>query len=1451
MDGDFITNFEIPINPQDLEKETDKSFYVDEILDVNTFNSSESHSFLDETDNKLNDKPYAITNKEIFVTIYSYIHHFGTLNDSAKIRLVDILTSNLTSLLTSITNIFFHNSQSQSGDDFDHVVNVHKNALKMLIFCLYWVITKYEKEEIETTNESAAGKKKTRNKKRRKSVIEMDSWKERIIEILCATLKHDLASLWKREKAEDAFVLLFFKTAFTMMENPENLKSATVKEAIFRLIITALQVTSDSLQTVVSSILHMIMTSEHMVTCIVDMIELIVRSSAPLEIAIDSNSSVGKLFVSELFREIGRLDNDELNKDTTGTKYLSLFITEMGERLPQTILANMSVVISHLNDESYQIRNSIIHSISRVVATVLITSSTENNSRNTTSENLTKKTRDQLLGILEERVQDVNAYTRSKVIQCWSYLCEEKAIPLNVLPKVVDLVIGRLYDKSAFVRKAAVNFLKSILEFNPYGGDLRLTLFKEKLEEAKKYLESIPKLTETEKEIQLESEREEEQGRRQASVKLCLFFKEAIRFVEQMHETIPSTCQLLNSKTSSDVIECIEFFVKSYNFKLEASVIGLKRSLKLIWSPETSVRDATSEAIQSIFMDLNKLTNASMCIEVAKQFAEFVIGCTKSEISALECIVNMTVLKDKFPKVLFLALWELISDQYSDYHSIGAMIILGMIASARPEAIRRKLKTLISDGLGERSEKSPILATYAFSVLQKLSMDDSSEAFKENEKKKKGDDDEMLKYAGGNKNFKLANDHKLFKIIVDRVIDSEQKVNLNDWVIFTESALNCLFSLCEQPEQLAHHIIKEISVKTNIGKDNNSEETNAISISTHELTKLLFLLGHCSLRELVHIEQLFKKAKKISAKAVTKPALPEKKRRGRKKKEDAQKRGREEYEEDQETTAIEQELGFSNLDDHVLEEAFEEKEKGIITDKTIYGSYLPLILNICCDNSNMYKYSLLRKTAILTLCKYMCVSQEVCDSNMRLIFSILLKTPEILSKQAMDGYASIRNNIIVSIGDLACRFPNSVERYIHHLYSCLRDKDSRVRKNTLLVLSHLVLNDMVKVKSNIFEIVRCIEDSNEEISQMSKSFFTELSKKSSGNNNPIYNLLPTILSNLSHKSADISAESFQNIMKFLISFVTKVQHNEKLVKKLCQRFDLVCIASSTSTVNNGEVYEQLPQDEDLNEYTKQSQQETSDEITKTDVNADTIQQWRNLAYCLTQLTFNDKCVQILLSEECLKSYKKALMDYEVYEYLSCIPAKYKKNASGKGKKANSELGVLSNELKEAIDEWEKQIKTLHIKLSEENGLMSKFQRDEADDGSEDEDNGEIKAKKLNRKGTTNSSKQSKKSTRKGRGRRAKDYEEEEDSAEETEEEEIDMLFDDESEDEKEESDLELFDEEEEEKAKEKSPKKGNSIETKEADESAVQIVVSEEEEPPQETVIRKRRTSRRKVSLNV
>lgn len=174
--------------------------------------------------------------------------------------------------------------------------------------------------------------------------------------------------------------------------------------------------------------------------------------------------------------------------------------------------------------------------------------------------------------------------------------------------------------------------------------------------------------------------------------------------------------------------------------------------------------------------------------------------------------------------------------------------------------------------------------------------------------------------------------------------------------------------------------------------------------------------------------------------------------------------------------------------------------------------------------------------------------------------------PVLFTALERDESPEIRTMMIVSLGDLAFRFPNALEPWTGRIYDRLCDKNLLVRYNTLMVLCHLILHDMVKVKGHVSGIVLCLSDENETIRDLAALFFTKLAERS---NNPIYNLLGDIISTLSCSSSDgdasdissssehssktsiknedgnssvnrmLTTREFQEAMQLLLSFVKK------------------------------------------------------------------------------------------------------------------------------------------------------------------------------------------------------------------------------------------------------------------------------------------------------------------------
>ena len=295
------------------------------------------------------------------------------------------------------------------------------------------------------------------------------------------------------------------------------------------------------------------------------------------------------------------------------------------------------------------------------------------------------------------------------------------------------------------------------------------------------------------------------------------------------------------------------------------------------------------------------------------------------------------------------------------------------------------------------------------------------------------------------------------------------------------------------------------------------------------------------------------------------------------------------------------------------------------------GRLLPLTVQVLKSPSKFADIGL-QRSAVLALSKCMVVHPEICETYLPVLFTLLEKC----------GDASVRSNIIIALGDMAFRFPNLIDPWTSKMYAPLRDKlQPRVRKNALMVLTHLILNDMIKVKGEICEMAICIEDSDARIAELAKLFFHELAKKGK---NPVYNILPDTLSRLS-VSADVTPALFQSVLRFLLQFIDKDKQTESLIEKLCQRL----------------------------------------------LAAPDVKGMRDFAYCMSQLSFSsERCVRKIMDAECVKCYKDRVFDAEVYDYFVSICKQMKK-------------AVLksSQELRDQVDEWEKRIEVLHSAQAED------------------------------------------------------------------------------------------------------------------------------------------------------
>ena len=204
---------------------------------------------------------------------------------------------------------------------------------------------------------------------------------------------------------------------------------------------------------------------------------------------------------------------------------------------------------------------------------------------------------------------------------------------------------------------------------------------------------------------------------------------------------------------------------------------------------------------------------------------------------------------------------------------------------------------------------------------------------------------------------------------------------------------------------------------------------------------------------------------------------------------------------------------------------------------SLLSSFAPLVTEIC-SNNTAYDDEDLQTAATLCLAKLMCVSSEFCEANLPLLITILEKSHNAIT----------RSNVVIALGDMAVCFNHLIDENTDFLYRRLNDGDASVKRTCLMTLTFLILAGQVKVKGQLGEMAKCLEDSDKRIADLSRLFFTELATK----DNAIYNHFIDMFSLLTAEN-DLEDDALKRIIKFLSSFIEKDRHAKQLADKLAAR----------------------------------------------------------------------------------------------------------------------------------------------------------------------------------------------------------------------------------------------------------------------------------------------------------
>ena len=118
---------------------------------------------------------------------------------------------------------------------------------------------------------------------------------------------------------------------------------------------------------------------------------------------------------------------------------------------------------------------------------------------------------------------------------------------------------------------------------------------------------------------------------------------------------------------------------------------------------------------------------------------------------------------------------------------------------------------------------------------------------------------------------------------------------------------------------------------------------------------------------------------------------------------------------------------------------------------------------------------------------------------------------------------------------------------VNKFFEGLHSPHTDVVKYTLTVISHLVLNDMLKMKGEVVDICMLLDHKDPSIRTHVQTFFNEINNKG---NNVIYNIIPKALARLSNEFKSLEYSKFKTIAVTLLKYVDKEKHIEGLMDKL-------------------------------------------------------------------------------------------------------------------------------------------------------------------------------------------------------------------------------------------------------------------------------------------------------------
>ncbi|TDZ59679.1 Condensin complex subunit 1 [Colletotrichum trifolii] len=1075
-------------------------------------------------------------------------------------KIFDLVMSGLAAEADSI------HQDLESPDDQETLAH-HKQLLEIYGFLLQWTIAAVETKAAEKTSTQPAARGRGKPKKsattNKDGVWDSATQLQAALDIMSKVLKLKLSKIFLTTSERDTFIGLLTRPVYMVLESEQRIKSTSIRMHAFKVLCIAVKHHGHAYAAQIS-IIQNLTYFEHLSEPMAEFLHILAETYDYPQLA------------DEILRE---LSNKEFNtNDTKGPKSVSQFIVKLSELAPRLVIKQMTMLAKQLDSESYTMRCALIEVCGNMLAHLV--------KQDERGENH-KSQLDAFFDVLEERFLDINPYCRCRAIQVYVKLCDlDQKFPKR-RQRAAELACRSLEDKSSHVRRNAIKLLGTLIKTHPFshlhGAQLNRKDWQARLDKVEEELnalkppEGAPGLGEAadatvdntllddatqveqspqkpmtdEQKFEAVRKAREEAATSEAISKLTLtkrYYSEALKFIDVLHEATGTVCQLLGSRNKSEVIEAMDYFEVGDAYNIEQNKVGIRRMLRLIWTKGNSDE---GKGVQSHLIDVYKrlffeapdsFSPNDGANFIARNMISLTFGASPAELTSLEQLLSTMMKGGLIPEIVIAKLWQVYGVQRREISRTqrrGAIIVLGMLATANPEIVVGEMETMLRTGLGAHGRADLQLAKYTCIALRRINP--TGRQAKES----------TVKFS------RLPNEHAVLgKLAAITEVPSDSK----EWYGVAEQAINAIYAISKHPDILCSDVIRRktkrvFSAQSRPGSQDErpgSRDETASRSSRAEskepdgeegegsesgnetivppprkrdaavgLSQLLFIVGHVAIKQIVHLELCeldFKRRKQDQEKEKTAEKA-------------GQAGGKKDEPDDLDLIGGTTEDDFTEAMIHIREREL------LFGEQSLLAMFGPLVSEICANNTT-YADKGLQAAATLCLAKLMCVSSEYCEANLPLLITIMERSTD----------ATVRSNAVIALGDMAVCFNHLIDENTDFLYRRLADKDQSVKRTCLMTLTFLILAGQVKVKGQLGEMAKCLEDEDRRIADLARMFFTELSTK----DNAVYNHFVDMFSLLSAEK-NLEEESFRRIIRFLLGFVEKDKHAKQLAEKLAAR----------------------------------------------------------------------------------------------------------------------------------------------------------------------------------------------------------------------------------------------------------------------------------------------------------